>query len=411
MDRVDVAVVGGGQAGLATSHELTERRVEHLVLERARVGEAWRRRWNSFCLVTPNWTVQLPGGVYDGPDPNGFLLREGIVTHLERYASRFDAPVREGVDVSGVATEDGGFRLRTDGGDLQARAVVLATGPYQRPHRPTGSATLPPDLLQIDVEGYSDPAALPEGTVLVVGSGQSGCQIAEELLEAGREVVLSCGRAPWGPRRVNGRDLFWWASESGFLDAPLSSLPSPEARLFANQLGTGHGGGHDLHLRVLRDRGASLVGHFQGADETAARFAPDLADSVAWGDSRYVMLREMLAKWAAEQGIDPPDLPDPRPFDPAAPESIELSRLAAVIFTAGFRPDYGPLVPWPGALDELGFPVHSEGQSSVVPGLFFVGVHFLRKRKSSLLLGVGEDAAIVAESIASASGGGSPSSS
>jgi putative flavoprotein involved in K+ transport len=254
------------------------------------------------------------------------------------------------------------------------------------------------------------PAALPDGTVLVVGSGQSGCQIAEELLDAGREVVLSCGRAPCGPRRVNGRDLIWWVS-AGFLDAPLSSLPSPQARLFANQLRTGHGGGHDLHLRVLRDRGASLVGHFQGAHETKARFAPDLADSVSWGDSRYVMLREMLAKWAAEQGIDPPELPDPPPFDPAAPESIELSELAAVIFTAGFRPDHGPLVPWPGALDELGFPVHSEGQSTAVPGLSFVGVHFLRKRKSSLLLGVGEDAAVVAESIASVSRGGSTSSS
>ena len=207
MERVDVAVVGGGQAGLATSHELTERRVEHIVLERARVGEAWRRRWKSFCLVTPNWTVQLPGGVYDGPDPDGYIARDDIVSHLERYASSFDAPVREGVDVSGIATEDGGFRLRAEGGDLQARAVVLATGPYQRPHRPAGSSSLPPDLLQIDVEGYSEPADLPDGAVLVVGSGQSGCQLAEELLDAGREVVLSCGRAPWGPRRVNGRDL------------------------------------------------------------------------------------------------------------------------------------------------------------------------------------------------------------
>ena len=201
--------------------------------------------------------------------------------------------------------------------------------------------------------------------------------------------------------------MVWWTQRSGFMDAPLASLPSPDARLFANVLASGHGGGHDLHLRTLRDRGVTLVGHFLGADEGSVRFAPDLAESVAWGDSRYLMLREMLAKWAAGQGIDPPEMPDPKPFDPAAPESVELSRLAAVIFTAGFRPDYGPLVPWPGALDELGFPVHSEGQSTVVPGLFFVGVHFLRKRKSSLLLGVGEDAAIVAESIASGSHGSS----
>ena len=411
MERVDVAVVGGGQAGLATSHELTDRGVEHVVLERARVGEAWRRRWNSFCLVTPNWTVQLPGGAYDGDDPDGYIPRDEIVSHLERYAESFDAPMRESVEISAITTHDGGFRLRTEDGDLLARAVVLATGPYQRPHRPSGSSSLPPDLLQIDVEGYSEPAALPDGGVLIVGSGQSGCQLAEELLDAGRDVVLACGRAPWAPRRADGRDMIWWTDRSGFLDAPLSSLPSPDARLFANVLSTGHGGGRDLHLRTLRDRGATLVGHFLGADEAFIRFAPDLAESVAWGDSRYVMLREMFEKWAAGQGIDPPDMPDPPPFDPAAPESVELSRLAAVIFTAGFRPDYGPLVPWPGALDELGFPVHSEAQSTVVPGLFFVGVHFLRKRKSSLLLGVGEDAAIVAESIASTSGSGSTSSS
>jgi len=171
VERVDVAVVGGGQAGLATSHELAAHDVEHVVLERARVGEAWRRRWNSFCLVTPNWSVRLPGGEYDGEDPDGFMPRNEIVSHLERYATSFDAPVRSGVDVSDISTEDGGFRLRMDGGDLEARAVVLATGPYQRPHRPAGSSSLPPDLFQIDVEGYTEPAALPEGSVLIVGSG------------------------------------------------------------------------------------------------------------------------------------------------------------------------------------------------------------------------------------------------
>jgi putative flavoprotein involved in K+ transport len=403
MESVAVVIVGGGQAGLATSHELTARNVEHVILERDRVAQAWRDRWKSFCLVTPNWTVQLPGGEYDGPDPDGFLLRDDIVSHLERYAESFDAPVREGVDVSEIAREDGGFRLRTEEGDLHTRAVVLATGPYQRPHRPAGAGSLPADLFRIDLEAYSEPAELPGGAVLVVGSGQSGCQIAEELLEDGREVVLACGRAPWSPRRINGRDSVWWSAESGFLDAPLSSMPAPGARLFANVLATGHGGGHDLHLRTLRERGATLVGHFLGADGARARFAPDLAESVAWGDQRYLMLRDMFGKFAGERAIHPPELPDPAPFDPAAPESIELSRLGSVIFTAGFRPDYGPLVPWPGALDEQGFPVHADGQSTVVPGLFFVGVHFLRKRKSSILLGVGEDATIVADSIGAAS--------
>ncbi|MFL5737674.1 MAG: NAD(P)-binding domain-containing protein, partial [Actinomycetota bacterium] len=244
--------------------------------------------------------VQLPGGAYEGSDPDGFLPRDDIVAHLERYGESFDAPVREGVAVTEIATTDDGFRLRTSDGDLLARSVVLATGAYQRPHRPAASASLPPSVDQIDVEGYSEPAALPDGDVLIVGSGQSGCQIAEELLDAGREVVLSCGRAPWGPRRVNGRDTVWWSVESGFLDAPGASLPSPDARLFANVLASGHGGGHDLHLRVLRERGVTLAGHFLGAEDGRVRFAPDLAESVAWGDERYTTLRGVFGKFAAE---------------------------------------------------------------------------------------------------------------
>jgi putative flavoprotein involved in K+ transport len=191
MERIAAAVVGGGQAGLATSYELTRHGVEHVVLERDRVGQAWRDRWDSFCLVTPSWSVQLPGANYAGPDPDGFMPRDEIVAYLERYASSFAAPLREGADVGSLESRrGGGFVLRTSRGDLRAEAVVVATGAYQRPHRPAAADTLPADLLQIDVDAYRNEPALPPGRVLIVGSGQSGCQIAEELHEAGREVVL-----------------------------------------------------------------------------------------------------------------------------------------------------------------------------------------------------------------------------
>jgi len=400
-ERVETLVVGGGQAGLAVSHELTRNGVEHVVLERGQIGQSWRDRWESFCLVTPNWSVQLPDGAYDGDDPDGFMPRDEIVAFLERYASRSRVPVREGVAVRSLeAAPGGGFVARTSAGDLAARHVVVATGAYQRPHRPTGSESLPNDLLHIDLDGYQDPAALPSGRVLIIGSGQSGCQLAEELHEAGREVVLACGKAPWAPRRIGDHDMYWWAVESGFLDGTVASLPSPNARLGANILATGHGQPHDLDLRTLRALGVTLVGHFLGVDDEGARFAPDLVGTVAWGDARYADLMQLMRRTATELGLPQPVAPDPEPFDDRAPEVVSLAGFGAVIFAGGFRPDYQSWLPWPAAFDDIGFPIQTDGASTVVDGLHFVGVPFLRKRKSPLLIGVGEDASVVARTIA-----------
>jgi len=395
---MSVVVVGAGQAGLAVSHELTQAAVDHVVLERGRLGETWRGRWDSFCLVTPNWTVQLPGGGYDGDDPDGFMRRDEIVEHLCRYAASFDAPVREGVVVTSLQSANGGFVLETSVGRIDAAAVVLATGAYQRPHRPPGVATLPADLLQIDVEGYRNPGALPPGAVLIVGSGQSGCQIAEELYEAGRDVVLACGRVHWAPRRLADRDLMWWLKESGALDDSLADLPGPDARLLANVLATGHHGGHDIHFRTLQSLGITLVGHFLGTDGRQARFASDLAETVAWSDERHAKLMDRFRKLAIEHAIAI-DIPAPERFDATAPDAVDLSDFGAVILTSGFRPDYASWVHAPGAFDDDGFPVHEQCASTVASGLYFVGAHYLRTRKSSLLIGVGEDAAIVAHHI------------
>ena len=401
-DRIETVVVGGGQAGLAVSRELTQAGVEHVVLERGRIGETWRGRWDSFCLVTPNWSVQLPGYPYDGDDPDGFMPREEIVAYLERYSAAVDAPVREGVEVTSLRPlPDGGFALDTSAGRIEARRVVLSTGAYQRPHRPRGAASLPPGLLQIDVRDYRNPGELPPGRVLVVGSGQSGCQITEELYQAGRDVILACGRAGWLPRRIGDHDVVWWLHEAGDLDDTVESLPEPAARLAANVQASGHDGGHDLHYRTLQRMGVTLAGHLLGAEDGHAHFAPDLAESVAWGDQRHAKAMGGFKNLAAKRGLPWRDLPPPEQIGDAAPERVSLGELGAVVFAGGFRPGYGSWVQCPDAFDELGFPIHDEGSSTVVPGLHFVGVHFLRKRKSSLLIGVGEDAAIVAGRIAS----------
>jgi putative flavoprotein involved in K+ transport len=365
------------------------------------VGETWRGRWDGFCLVTPNWTMRLPGREYDGHDAEGFDARDEIVAFLERYADANGLPVRTGVETTALELlPGGGFTLETSAGPIEAGVVVLCTGAYQRAHRPPGAAALPDDVLQLDVGDYRRPDALPDGPVLVVGGGQSGCQIAEELNESGRTVFLACGRAPWAPRRVDGRDIVWWLNEAGFLDAPVASLPAPAARLAGNLVTTGRDGGHDLHPRTLRRAGVTLLGRLTGASDHHARFAPDLGESMAWSDERHAQVMELVRKVAAEHGLPRPEIPEPEPFDPAAPVELDLRGFGAVLFAGGFRPGYASWVRCPEAFDELGFPHQVDGASTVVPGLYFSGVHFLRTRKSALFLGAGEDAAIVARRIA-----------
>lgn len=393
-------MVGAGQAGLAVSYELTVLGVDHVVLERARVGETWRRLWNSFCLVTPNWTMSLPGSPYVGDDPEGFVPRDEIVRYLERYASSFGAPVCGGVAVDCLEPgPSGGFLLHTSAGRMRAGSVVVCTGAYQRPHRPEVAAAFPPGVLVINAEDYRNPAAFPPGKVLIVGSGQTGCQISEELHESGRDVFLACGRAPWLPRRLDGRDIVTWLNETTFLDMPLSALPSPTARLIANIQTTGSRGGHDVHYRTLQAIGVQLLGRLIGVAGRRAYFAADLTDSVAFGDARYADIRQLFTDQLPARGMKAPELPDPPTFHANPPLELDLKGFGVVIFTAGFRPDYARWVRFP-AFDSMGFPLTDNGASTMVPGLFFCGVHFLRKRKSSTLYGVGEDATIVAHSIA-----------
>lgn len=398
-EAVDVAVVGAGQAGLSLSHELSHAGIEHVVLERGRVGQSWRGRWDSFCLVIPNWTVQLPGGRYEGDDPDGFMPRDDIVEHLVDYAHGFGAPLREETAVSAVSPGDDGFVLRTSSGEIRARQVVVASGGYQKPHRPPGADQIPASIHAIDSRDYTNAAALPPGKVLVTGSGQTGCQIAEELVEDGRDVFLACGRAPWIPRRLEDRDTVAWIVETPFLDATLADLPDPRMRLGANPQASGGRGGHDLHYRTLHASGVTLLGHFLGVQEGTAHFAPDLAESVAFGDARYADICGLIRKTCDARGVDAPEMPPPPPFTADPPERVDLSGFGAIIFTSGYRPDYASWVDFPGAFDDLGFPNQEDGSSTVVPGLHFMGVHFQRARKSATFLGVADDASVLAETI------------
>ena len=395
---MDVAIIGGGQAGIATSWYLSQAGVEHVVLEAGRVAETWRsRRWDSFCLVTPNWSVRLPGAPYRGPDPDGYMDRAELVRHFERWAGGFHAPVREGAGVTALDADDGSFALTTNGGKVMARRVVVASGGYQRAHLPPGTRDFPPHVRRLLAEEYRNPAALPDGAVLIVGSGQTGCQLAEELHAAGRKVILACGRCSWAPRRFGDHDLVWWIAESGFWGRTLADLPSPAARLLGNPQATGHGGGRDLHYRTLHESGVELVDRFVGASDGKVFFGTDLSATIAAGDGLAATFKKWVDALCEKRGLAIPwELPAPLRLEGRTELDLDREGIGTVIWTAGFRPDYG-WVHLP-VFDEMGFPVQVDGRSSV-EGLYFMGVHFQRKAQSAVLYGVGEDAEIVAQHI------------
>ncbi|HEV2414043.1 MAG TPA: NAD(P)-binding domain-containing protein [Candidatus Dormibacteraeota bacterium] len=396
---VNVAIIGAGQAGLSTSWFLKQANVDHVVLEAGRVFETWRsRRWDSFCLVTPNWSgTMLPGAKFGG-DLDGFMPRNDLVAFFEDWARSFDPPLRAGCSVSALDADEDGFMLTTADGVIRARTVVVASGGYQRPHRPANSGQLPEGVAQLITEEYRNPSQLDPGGVLIVGSGQTGCQLAEELHQTGRKVILSCGRAPWAPRRMGDHDLVWWLVETGFADRTIDMLPSPAARLLSNPITSGHGGGHDLHLRTLHAMGVELIGRYLGADGNKLIFADDLAQSTDAGDELTRVLMKWVTALCEKKGMPVPwEVPEPMRVPARTQIDVADEAISTVIWTTGFRPDYG-WVHFP-IFDDMGFPIQKEGRSSV-PGLYFMGVHFQRKARSATLYGVRDDAEIVAAHIA-----------
>ncbi len=399
-EKAQTLIIGGGQAGLSLSHYLTQAGHEHLVLEAAAApGEAWRQRWDSFTLITPNWTVRLPGLDSDHRDPDGFLAREEIVRLFEGYAQRL--PVRYGVRATSVEKIEGGYRVEAGPNTFEAANVVVATGSFQSPKIPAFSAELPVGILQIHSSQYRSPSALPEGAVLVVGSGQSGSQIAEELYEHGRKVYLSVGSAGRLPRRYRGHDSFWWMTQVGFFDQTPDKLPSPRARFAGNPLPSKASGKDNLNLHQFARDGVTLLGRVQGAQGGRVSIAPNLKETLAKVDEFETNVLKMIDGFIERSGLAAPKEAVPQARDGYAAEIItELDLTAAgistVIWAMGYAWDYS-FIKLP-VLDGDGYPVQQRGVTQF-PGLYFLGLHWLHTRKSALLLGVGDDAAYIAEQI------------
>ena len=406
--QADVVIVGGGQAGLAMSYCLTQQGRDHVVLEQDRIAESWRsKRWDSLRLIGPNWTLRLPGYTYAGDAPDHFMGKDDVVGHLEAYARSFAAPVREGVRVCAIARDWSGtrFTVTTDDGQYEATQVVIATGALQRPFVPNAAADLPTEIAQYVPYTYRNPATLPPGAVLVVGSGQSGCQIAEDLRRAGRAVYLSVTRS-WGmPRRYRGQDAAYWARAVGWSQRKVADLPPGMRAGLPNPQLTGTDGGHDLTLYTLVQDGVVLLGRFRGIHSGKAVFDADLAEKLGWGDEQARAFLRWIDEHIAQHGLDAPAEEYPRCLVPsgdppwAAPEALHLqdAGIGAIVWATGYRPD----LRWVGLpfLDADGYPIHRRGVT-VVPGLFILGLDWLYTAHSSQFGGMSDDATFLAEQLA-----------
>lgn len=403
----DVAIIGAGQAGLATSYHLSRMGIDHVVLERGEVAHAWiADRWDSFCLVTPNWTITLPGAEYSGTDPDGFMLRDDFVAHMRAWARSFGAPVRTGVTVARLMGEPGAFRLETSEGPLHAKAVVVATATYHKPKTVPIWPKLAPGLHQCLATDYRNPDALPPGGVLIIGSGQTGCQIAEELHEAGREVWLSIGRAGRLPRRYRGRDCIHWQREMRWLERTPDFLERPEHRFRGDPHLSGKNGGHTISLHRFYDWGIHLVGHVRDGEGERLSLADDLADSLSFSDDYARNYFKAVDDHIATTGHAAPDPlpeelaggPSPSTRNLASPTSLDLANfnIATVIWATGFTYDFN-WVAFP-VLDGMGYPI-TNGGATPVAGLYFMGLNWMCKRKSGIIYGVAEDSHAVADHI------------
>ena len=400
-ETTDTVVVGAGQAGLAMSAHLKTCGVPHVVLERDRIAERWRTsRWDSLVANGPAWHDRFPLKEFDGFPPDGFTGKDRVANYFEAFAEQISAPVRCGVEVTGVTRQDAGhgFLVETSEGAIEASNVVAATGPFQRPIIPP----VIPDsgLHQMHSNAYRNPEQLPEGAVLVVGAGSSGTQIADELLASGRDVYLSIGPHNRPPRAYRGLDFCWWLGVLGEWDVPTLDPSTAHITIAVS----GANGGHTVDFRKLAERGMNLAGMTSGYENGVVRFADDLANNIRNGDANYLGMLERADAYATENGLDLPEEPEAKIIgkdpacmtDPILELDLAKAGVTTVLWATGYALDFGWLKA--GVLDDAGKPVHHRGVSEV-PGIYFLGLPWLSRRASSFIWGVWHDAKFIADHI------------
>ena len=398
-----VIIVGGGQAGLSMSYYLKEAGIDHLVIEKHTVTHTWRnQRWDAFCLVTPNWQCALPGYPYRGDDPHGFMKKEEIIAYLDGFVGMVSAPVLENTEVNRVRPrEQGGYLVSTTQGEFSAEQVVVASGGYHAPIVPRMAERLPAGIRQIQSSEYRNPHALPEGGVLVVGSGQSGAQIAEDLHLAGRKVFLAVGEAPRCARFYRGRDVVDWLADMAYYDLPVQEHPLREGvRDNTNHYVTGRDGGRDIDLRKFATEGMELYGLLEDYRDGALRFAPNLRANLDDADETYNRINASIDKYIDKHGIAAPPASVYEPVWAPAGERTALylaqAGIGSIIWCIGFRPDFSWLeVP---IFNGRGYPGHVRGVTEK-EGLYFLGLPWLHTWGSGRFSGIARDAEFLADII------------
>jgi putative flavoprotein involved in K+ transport len=391
MFATDVAIVGGGQAGLAISRCLFERGIDHLIFERAEIGARWQSdAWDSLRLLTPNWLNRLPGDAYQGKDPDGFMPRDDYLSRLRSYAASFAAPVMKQTSVISVTRRKGAFLVSTTRGIWRARAVVVATGHCDLPNVPDIARGVGQRVASLHSSQYRSPSAIPDGNVLVVGASASGVQIADELRRRGRDVTLSVGRHTRLPRNWRGRDIFWWLDRMGVLAERTHEMADADAARRQPSLQLAGRTDHaNVDLATLQRIGVTLAGHVAAVDGKAIVFADDLASSVALAEIKQERLLARIDAFARFDRYGAPPAVERVDLTRTAPSRLPLGDVRTIIWATGYRRSF----PWlkVAALTPDGEIAHRDGVTAI-PGLYALGFRLLRKRDSSFIGGVGSDA-------------------
>ena len=398
IEHFTTVVIGAGHAGLAASHFLTGRSLDHVVLERGEVANSWRcERWDSLRLLTPNWQSRFPAGFrYDGPDPDGYLRSAEVADLIARFAAHVQAPVRTNADVTSVQSADDGYLVTTREGEYRARTVVIASGACNRPAVPALADAVPSEVEQLTTFDYRNPSQLPDGGVLVVGASATGVQLAAELRQSGRPVILSVGEHVRLPRTYRGRDVLWWMDESGVWDQRYDELDDlTRARRLPSPQLTGTPERATLDLNALSRMGVELVGRFAAVRDGRALFSGGLRNVCSLADLKMDRLLAVFDEWAQAHGADADvagaERLAPTEISPSTRLELDLEsgEIRAVLWATGYRPDYRWLdVP---ALDAKGNLRH-DGGTVDSPGMYALGLPVLRRRKSTFIYGIEDDA-------------------
>jgi putative flavoprotein involved in K+ transport len=395
--RTTTVVIGAGQGGLAMSRCLSERAIDHVVLERREVASSWRtERWDSLRLLTPNWQCRLPGASYGGDDPDGYMTMPEVADFLVGYAASVGAPVQTDTTVTSVSRSGGGYRISTDRGEWACSTVVLATGAFNVPRVPELAAAIPPEVRSLTPMLYRNPQELAEGGVLVVGASASGVQIAEEIQRSGRPVTLAVGEHVRGPRMYRGRDIQWWMEATGLLDERYDEVDDiVRARRVPSMQLAGTAARATFDLNALTDLGVELVGRVAGLRGTQLQLSGSLRNKCELADLKLGRLLDTFDEWAIAAGLDgsvpPPERCAPTRVPPTPRLGLDLAsgEIQSIVWATGYRPDHSWLdVP---VLDGKGMVRHDGGVVDA-PGMYLIGAPFLRRRKSSFIDGARADA-------------------